>query len=88
MCCIIVVVVYIRVDALRFCQHVPAVGMIVVVMDYVSGGTVQQGDLPETWKGLKKGLEVLHGFNLVFGDLRLPNLLMHKGAIKFIDFEN
>ena len=74
--------------ALRFCQQVPAVGMIVVIMDYVRGDTVQQGDLPKTWKeGLKKGLEVLHGFNLVFGDLRLPNLLMHNGAIKFVDFD-
>ena len=74
--------------ALRFCELVPAVGMIVVVMDYVSSDPTQQGNLQEMWKeGLKKGVELLHGHNLVFGDLRLPNLLMYKGAIMFIDFD-
>jgi hypothetical protein len=74
--------------ALRFCQLVPAVGMIVVVMDYVSSDPTQQGNLQEMWKGgLKKGVELLHRHNLVFGDLRLPNLLMYKGAIMFIDFD-
>jgi len=73
--------------ALRFCQRVDAVGMFVVIMDYVEIDPVQHG-LPDKWKeGLKEGLNVLHESNLVFGDLRLPNLLMHEGGIKFIDFD-
>jgi hypothetical protein len=68
------------VPALRFCQRVDAVGMFVVIMDYVETDPVQH-DLPEKWKeGLKKGLDVLHGSKLVFGDLRLLNLLVHRGG--------
>ena len=59
--------------------------MVVVVMDYVQDDRTQRDELPEKWvEGLKKGLDVLHQSNLVFGDLRWPNLLLHGGDIKFI----
>jgi hypothetical protein len=73
---------------LRFCRRVETVGMLVVIMDYVNVDGMEQGDLPEKWKnGLEEGLQVLHRSNLVFGDLRLPNLLLHNGGIQFIDFD-
>jgi hypothetical protein len=74
--------------ALLFCERVDAIGMFVVVMDYVQDDGGQRDELPEKWmEGLKQGLDVLHRADLVFGDLRLPNLLFHDGAIKFIDFD-
>jgi len=79
---------------LWFCEAVESVGMYMVVMDYVKGQCAD--DVPsiplEACKAIGEAIEVLHAENLVFGDLRPPNVIIcedsayTKGAV-LIDFE-
>ncbi|KAE9392596.1 hypothetical protein BT96DRAFT_757565, partial [Gymnopus androsaceus JB14] len=72
---------------LRFCERVDHIGLFVVVMDYIETDDEEETET-ETWKeGVRRGVELLHKNNLVFGDLRLPNLLRSKGQVYFIDFD-
>ncbi|EPQ52958.1 hypothetical protein GLOTRDRAFT_139935 [Gloeophyllum trabeum ATCC 11539] len=74
---------------LYYCAYEPTVDMIVVVMAFmpgkVSGSGVslshkQQGDL-------KRAVALLHGADLVFGDLRRPNIIAHDDTVALVDFE-
>ncbi|KAI0642530.1 hypothetical protein C8Q79DRAFT_216762 [Trametes meyenii] len=74
---------------LYYCAYEPTVDMIVVVLAFmpgkVSGSGVslshkQQGDL-------KRAVALLHGADLVFGDLRAPNIITHEDTVALVDFE-
>ena len=65
-----------------------------VVMEYIDGDTLGKA-MPkmneETMKRVqsevRRALELLHRHGLVFGDLRLPNIMITKdGQVKLIDF--
>jgi hypothetical protein len=68
--------------------------MYVIVMDYVEGRCVDDMSLIPlgTCRAISEAIEVLHADNLVFGDLRPPNVILSedpaytKGAV-LIDFE-
>jgi serine/threonine protein kinase len=64
------------------------------VMEYVDGETLavakpkmKQGTIETVRSGVQDALELLHSHGLMFGDLRLPNVLITKdGYVKLIDF--
>jgi serine/threonine protein kinase len=65
-----------------------------VVMEYVEGetlavakGSMDEGMIEKVRSEIRRALELLHIRGLVFGDLRLPNVLITKdGEVKLIDF--
>jgi serine/threonine protein kinase len=65
-----------------------------VVMEYVDGETLamakpkmDRGEIITVQSEVQRALDVLHSRELVFGDLRLPNILITKdGNVKLIDF--
>ncbi|KAH9066510.1 kinase-like domain-containing protein [Lactarius vividus] len=68
-------------------------GLIMVVMEYSDGITVHQrygnDQLPQLiFEQVEEGLEILHANNIVFGDLRPPNILITKdNHVLLIDFD-
>ena len=67
-------------------------GWKIVVMEYLSGWVMLQEKPPEERlkykQRLKEALGVIHGRNLIHGDVRCPNnLVSEDGNVKFIDFD-
>ena len=69
-------------------------GYVMVVMDYMEGKTAWQlikdeGRIPvKVYNDVARAISLLHGENLVFGDLRLPNIMVMKsGDTRLIDFD-
>jgi len=68
-------------------------GWKMVVMEYLSGWVMLQ-EKPckerQIYKErLKEALRIIHGCNLVHGDVRCPNILVSEdGNVKFIDFDH
>jgi hypothetical protein len=69
-------------------------GLVMVVMDYVGDGKTAHEQyrgtaLPEmVYTQLERAIRVLHGEEIVFGDLRGPNILVHEGGgVKLVDFD-
>lgn len=61
-------------------------GRHLVVMDFVDGAlpdVLTQAQYVE----VKKAVTLLHSKNLVFGDLRPPNILIRDGGVMIIDFD-
>ena len=61
-------------------------GRRLVVMDFVDGAssdTLTQAQYIE----VKRAVALLHSNNLVFGDLRPPNILIRDGRVMIIDFD-
>ncbi|KAF7426002.1 hypothetical protein PC9H_008364 [Pleurotus ostreatus] len=69
--------------------HMKRLGMWVVVMDFIKGGTAHQGNKlnAEQGKSLHRAVELLHAKGWVFGDLREPNVILKPDAVCLIDFE-
>ena len=69
-------------------------GLFMIVMDYVKGGTLSkflessphQRRLDAIITSVRKAIALLHAENLVFGDLRTPNILVDND-VKFIDYD-
>ena len=64
-----------------------------VVMEYLSGWVMLQVKPHEERlkykEKLKEALGVIHGHNLVHGDVRCPNIFVSEdGNVKFIDFDH
>jgi serine/threonine protein kinase len=65
-----------------------------VVMEYIDGDTLAKAmpkmneeSMKKVSSEVRRALELLHGHGLVFGDLRLPNIMITKdGEVKLIDF--
>jgi len=80
--------------ALRFCGRVVG-GMYMVVMDRVEGKSLLQlqrddaGIPPVVLEHVHQAIRLLHEENIVFGDLRVPNVLYDasKGRAILIDFD-
>jgi serine/threonine protein kinase len=67
-------------------------GLIMVVMGYVSGETAHQQygnePLPQPiFEQVKKAVETLHSANIVFADLRTPNIMINEERVMLIDFD-
>ncbi|KAG8959405.1 hypothetical protein FRC03_008030 [Tulasnella sp. 419] len=63
-----------------------------IVMEYVDGqnAALEYGyrQLPESiLKEIKRALDILHGENWVFGDLRPPNIMIRNGQPLLVDFD-
>lgn len=72
---------------LYYCEFEETVGMWVVVMSYVEGD-VSSGLTKGQSQALARAVELLHANDLVFGDLRRPNVIATKpDSISLIDFE-
>ncbi|KAK7437568.1 hypothetical protein VKT23_018466 [Stygiomarasmius scandens] len=79
------------VPALKYCQREDSVGgMLVVVMDWVTGecfsGPTEDDRVIQS---LRTAVKILHVNGLVFGDLRMPNVLVNRKekTVKLIDFD-
>ena len=71
---------------LWFCEKVESIGMYVVVMDFVASQDCGMSAAERT--SLRDAVELLHTRDLVFGDLRDPNVLRCPGGGVFlIDFD-
>ncbi|KAJ3813121.1 hypothetical protein F5876DRAFT_74195 [Lentinula aff. lateritia] len=72
-----------------YCSFDETIGLWVVVMDYVEG-VVCKGKLVEgEAKSLTRAIKLLHDNDLVFGDLREPNIIISKPTecVCVVDFE-
>jgi RIO-like serine/threonine protein kinase len=61
-----------------------------IVMEYIDGKTAAQlqNNLPKDFAArLSEIVSVLHTGGYVFGDLRLPNIMVAKKQVKLIDFD-
>ncbi|KAG8944248.1 hypothetical protein FRC03_002135 [Tulasnella sp. 419] len=63
-----------------------------IVMEFVDGQNAAEEygnrQLPESiLKEIKRALDILHGENWVFGDLRLPNIMIRNGQPLLVDFD-
>lgn len=67
-------------------------GWKMVVMEYLSGygmlGKIAHEERLKFKEKLQQALGVIHGLNLVHGDVRGPNILVFKDDIKLIDFDH
>ncbi|KAI0089695.1 hypothetical protein BDY19DRAFT_119915 [Irpex rosettiformis] len=74
-----------------FCERVESVGgWYVVVMDYVESREVDAiGEYPGAVQALRRAVRVLHDEDLVFGDLREPNVLVTEdgASAMLVDFD-
>jgi len=61
-------------------------GRYMVVMDFVDG-TSPDALTGAQFAEVKEAVTLLHSKNLVFGDLRLPNILLKDGKVTIIDFD-
>ena len=65
--------------------------LYMVVMQYVEGTQPSQGGLTEAqYEDVKKAVELLHAKDIVFGDLRTPNVLVkdEDGYALLLDFDD
>lgn len=80
---------------LWFCEQVPAVGgLVVVVMDLVDGKSLEEKSTAskEVVEQLRRTLAALHSQNYVYGDLRRPNVVVFTDknggdCAKLVDFD-
>jgi serine/threonine protein kinase len=74
-------------------ENARPLGLEIVVMDFVEGTNAHDlfptGRLPESKFGfVEKAMNILHAQSIVFGDLRLPNIIItDKGKPILIDFD-
>ncbi|KAG8891934.1 hypothetical protein FRB99_003232 [Tulasnella sp. 403] len=63
-------------------------GLAMVVMEFVDGDSFSPQLKTAVADDLKRAVEILHGKDLVFGDLREPNIVVDKeGKVKHFDFD-
>lgn len=73
---------------LWFCERVPEVGgLFVVVMDFVEAKQNDALSNEKIAEDLRTAVRLLHAEDLVFGDLRVPNILETTEGILLIDFD-
>jgi hypothetical protein len=62
-------------------------GRYMVVMDFVDVKPPVDSFAERQLKGVKEAIELLHSHDLVFGDLRAPNILVKDDSVMFVDFD-
>jgi len=74
---------------LWFYEEVHTVGMFVVVMDFIEGESLGEDSAlsEELVRELREVLGALHGHNLVYGDLRPPNVIISDHGPMLVDFD-
>ncbi|KAF5365376.1 hypothetical protein D9757_012131 [Collybiopsis confluens] len=74
---------------LYYCAFEKSVGMWVVVMQYVPGRICHGPLLEGEGSSLQQAINLLHAQDLVFGDLREPNVIISKPkrSVCLVDFE-
>ncbi|KAF5386420.1 hypothetical protein D9757_006635 [Collybiopsis confluens] len=74
---------------LYHCAFDETIRMWVVVMDYIPGRACNRKLVEGEWLSLKHGIELLHAEDIVFGDLREPNVIITEARKKvcLVDFE-
>lgn len=74
---------------LLFCDQVDSVQCWAIVMTFVEGKTAETRLTEQGKTQLCEAVKVLHDKDLVFGDLRRPNVIVYDGGnkINLIDFE-
>ncbi|KAF9476230.1 hypothetical protein BDN70DRAFT_897494 [Pholiota conissans] len=72
---------------LYFCEKAESVGMYVVIMEFIEDCPVRiPMDVAEASQ-VRTAMETLHKADLVFGDLRQPNLVQTQTGIMLLDFD-
>ena len=69
------------------CAYEEDVNMWVVVMDYVQGATGWTQLSLEQGESLREAVRILHAQDMVFGDLRAPNVLVLEKKAMVVDFD-
>ncbi|KAF5363522.1 hypothetical protein D9756_000153 [Leucocoprinus leucothites] len=62
-------------------------GRYMIVMDFVEGEPAVGSLLEHQFEKVKQAIQLLHSHNLVFGDLRSPNILTTGKKVMIIDFD-
>jgi serine/threonine protein kinase len=66
---------------------------VMVVMEFLDGCTAEycraldRSTMDAVHEDVKRAIEILHNANLVFGDLRRPNIMIVDGHAKLVDFD-
>ncbi|KAJ3993600.1 hypothetical protein F5050DRAFT_1780547 [Lentinula boryana] len=76
---------------IHYCSFEKSIGLWVIVMDYIQGDVCCNRKLTKPQKdSLAKAIGILHEKDLVFGDLREPNVIITEGGeneVWLVDFE-
>ena len=72
-----------------YCKYESDVGMWVIVMEFLVGFSPSVGArlTPADSRSLKAALDALHEKDLVFGDLREPNIIITRDKLKLLDLD-
>ncbi|KIK52320.1 hypothetical protein GYMLUDRAFT_64339 [Collybiopsis luxurians FD-317 M1] len=72
-----------------YCGFEESIGLWVIVMDYIQGAVCNRKLIEHEKDSLSSAIAILHKNNLVFGDLREPNVIITepKGKVYLVDFE-
>ncbi|KAI0250970.1 hypothetical protein BJV78DRAFT_1214991 [Lactifluus subvellereus] len=62
-------------------------GRYMVVMDFIDGNLLVDSLSKRQLERVKQAIKLLHSRDLVFGDLRLPNILVKDESVMFVDFD-
>ena len=62
-------------------------GRYMVVMDFIDGKPPVDSLSKRQLERVKQAIELLHAHDLVFGDLRAPNILIKDESVTFVDFD-
>ena len=62
-------------------------GLVLLIMDYVKGVHPLEALTDTQYAQVEGAIKLLHENDIVFGDLRRPNLLVHEDEVKIIDFD-
>ena len=74
---------------LHYCKYESNVGMWVIVMEFLVSLSPSVGSrlTPAQSRSLKAALDALHQKDLVFGDLREPNIIITQDKLKLLDLD-
>ncbi|KAJ3731580.1 hypothetical protein DFJ43DRAFT_998883 [Lentinula guzmanii] len=74
---------------IHYCSFEISIGLWVIVMDYIQGNVCNRKLTKSQKDSLSNAIRILHKNNLVFGDLREPNVIITEAENKvcLVDFE-
>ncbi|KAJ3795640.1 hypothetical protein GGU11DRAFT_214412 [Lentinula aff. detonsa] len=74
---------------IHYCSFENSIGLWVIVMDYIQGNICSRKLTKPQKDSLSNAISILHKNNLVFGDLREPNVIITEAESKvcLVDFE-
>ncbi|KIK52323.1 hypothetical protein GYMLUDRAFT_180276 [Collybiopsis luxurians FD-317 M1] len=72
---------------IHYCGFEESIGLWVIVMDYIQGALCNCKLIEHEKDSLSSAIRTLHKNNLVFGDLREPNVIITESKVCLVDFE-